>query len=485
MNILMETHDVDAENCFLAAILIDPDIFPEVSIEISPEYFSDIKNRKIYSSCLSLIRNNIKIDPITVWNHLESSGDNNPDLKQHISDIYETVSDGSHAKFHAKIIKEKWKLRVSVAMANRIIDKIKGGCNYEIIQTEIFRFSETIQQNESNSMQDVHALISKNIEIYKQAEKDGTEIFEGLKTGFAAIDKYITLRKHNIYIIAGRPGKGKTSLSLKIADNIVSSGKRVLFFSAEMSKEEITEKLVCMKSMISNVAMKSLSPAEKIKKYENTLKFYKEHKNFFILEESVVSIEQLLSVAITRMYQFPDIALIVADYLQLFSCERGSNRNAELTEILRLTNLLTKKLGIPFLWLSQLNRKVEERRDKRPLLSDLRESGAIEQDAAAVMFLYRESMYNAVFGDKAKTEIIFAKNRFGPTGTRFLHFKEEFTLFTDYYSTGNVSSNRPFVSKEPSRTTKESQQRDNEYRTMSFNDLYSPKYKDDKDEESK
>jgi len=764
--------DYNAESAILSAIIIEPQILPEIYLDLKPEYFYNNKHRVIYETCIDMLKSDIAIDMITLINKISSKGHKIDEYKQTVIDIAEVVVSSANVRYHINIVEEKWKLRESAIFGKTVITSVKSGKSIEDIQSKIFDFSNKLDHKISKDVSSVPNIIENTISKYKESISKGQDFYdEGISTGFRALDRYAKLMPHNIYIIAARPGMGKclgkttkvimydgsfkkvedvqvgdklmgpdskprnvlslgkgfgemyivkqckgisyrvnkehilslkrsrtlgkhkngdilnisikdylkksenwksnykgyfvdvnfnekpltidpyflgiwlsdgtskssvvttpdkevietmkkyaektgrsfvtynnknrcvshrikgkgdenitmqeklrkinvinnkhipddylinnkknrldllagivdgdgyvdnkcctievvtvrekyayqikflanslgfrasvkmkstsikstgykgfafrikitgninsiptkinrkkcrkylsprnvsvtgikvikdnfdeyygfeldgdglflledftvthnTSLALAIGDKVARQNKRVIFFSAEMSKDELISKIVSMKTFTPLKDLTDMPLVNKLEKYEKVLSYYTGPNQKLLIDDKISSIEHLVSQSIKCSYQQGGVDLIIVDYIQMLSCSKGNNENSEITEMLKSIKQVCKKLDIPAIVLAQLNRKVEERSNKRPMLADLRASGSLEQDATTVFFPYRDEYYHPnVIGNEGKVEICCSKNRMGPLGTSEMYFNGQYTLFTDY-----------------------------------------------------
>jgi len=335
---------------------------------------------------------------------------------------------------HCKIIKEKALLRELIESATGIITNCYSQDDKNI--SAVLDEAEKTIFNISNKRTS-HSFVQLNIWLKKTFQhlsdiKSTSKGITGIPSGYRKLDKMSSgFQNGDFVVLAARPSMGKTALALSIVANAANNGSSIGFFSLEMSAEQLTLRLLSSESGIAlhNIRNATITSEEWVE-ITNVAARLAEMK-IFIDDTAMLSIMDLRARA-RKLKKEHDVQLLVIDYLQLLhSSRRHENRHQEVSEISRSLKALAKELDVPIISLSQLSRAVDSRMDKRPMLSDLRESGAIEQDADLIMFLYRDIVYNAEAENPALSELIVGKQRNGPTGTVFLHFARELTKFED------------------------------------------------------
>jgi replicative DNA helicase len=423
---------IEAEQSLLGGLLIDGDGFPSV-IEIlkGDEFYRDA-HRTIFRTYQELFERNHPIDLITVAealterNELESVGG-----ATYLSSLAERVPSAANVTAYAKIVNEKALLRRLLQAANEITSLCyAGGKSVEEIldgaESTIFSVTERSVRTSYHPIKDV---IKKSVEVIENFhEYQGVS---GVPSHFVELDKLTAgFQRSDLIIIAARPSMGKTALALNIARNAaLDSGIPVGFFSLEMSKEQLAMRLLCSEARVDSQKIRTgfLSTQEGAKMIQAASAFME--APILIDDTPAISALELRAKA-RRMMAERGLGMVIVDYLQLMRGREGTERREqEISEISRALKALAKELFIPVIALSQLNRKVEERHDKRPQLSDLRESGAIEQDADLIAFIYRDEMYSKDSADKGVAEVIIGKQRNGPTGTAKLAYIKSYTRF--------------------------------------------------------
>ena len=432
--------NVEAEQSVLGAMLIDDEAIG-LALEILDEaWFYEDAHRRIYAAVLDLYNNRKNVDLITLSDHLRSQGileavGGVPYLSKMV-DIVHTAANVEH---YANIVKEKGILRMLIKNATNIINRCyeSRGKIEEVVDTAerlIFEVADLKHQQKSVHVKElVKTTIEKIDTLYQRKEH-----ITGLASGFADFDRYTSgLQPSDLIILAGRPSMGKSALAGAIVEHIgINQKKPVAFFSLEMSKEQLVQRMLCSQARVDAHKVRSgflaVSDWPKLTAAAGKLSA----STIYIDDSPAISPLELRAKA-RRLKAHHDIQLLVLDYLQLM---RGStfsdSRQQEISDISRSLKALARELNIPVIGLSQLSRAVESRPDHRPQLSDLRESGAIEQDADVVLLLMREEYYNPTEENRGITEVIIAKQRNGPVGTIKLHFNKECVRFENLAHVG-------------------------------------------------
>ncbi|MEJ5300581.1 MAG: replicative DNA helicase [Thermodesulforhabdaceae bacterium] len=426
-------HSKEAEQSLLGGLLQDQDAVPGVLEILKGDDFFIPSHRKIFKAITELFGENQPIDLVTVAERLRTKGElESIGGATYLAQLTERVFSAEHAVTYAKIIADK-------AILRRLIEtsgKIAGWCyeNPESVdevldraESSIFSLSEARIQS---SYFPIESIVKENL-LRIEALKNRQEIVTGVPSHFTDLDRLTAgFQKGDLIIIAGRPGMGKTAFALNIARNVaVESEIPVAFFSLEMSKEQIGMRLMCMEARVDSQKVRTgfISQEECARLMATGQVFMR--TSLFVDDQPAITPLELRAKA-RRIMAERGLGIIIVDYLQLMRInERLERREQEISEISRSLKALAKELNIPVIALSQLNRKVEERHDKRPQLSDLRESGAIEQDADVIIFLYRDEVYNKDTNDKGIVEVLVRKQRNGPTGELKLSFIGSYTKF--------------------------------------------------------
>ncbi len=431
-------HNIEAEQSILSAILIDNNTLPEVLEVLTEKDFYREAHGKVFRGMVELFERNEPADLITLTNLLkEQSQLESVGGASYLADLVDTIPMAANAFHYAKIVQEKAILRRLIqhtaAITTRCFeDKGEVADVLDFAERSIFEIAEDKVKPSFFALKDILA------DTYKAVEDayENKALVTGVPTGFRDLDQKTSgFQAGDLIIIAGRPGMGKTALALNIARNAgEETGKPAAIFSLEMSKEQLSMRMLSSEARVDSSRMRggflSQSDLARINRAAGTLYDIP----LFIDDTPSISALEIRAKA-RRMRMNEGLGLIIVDYLQLMRGRASAERrDLEISEISRSMKALAKELRLPVVALSQLNRRVEERTNKRPVLSDLRESGAIEQDADVIMFIYREKLYNEDVDPSKKllAELIVAKHRNGPTGTINLTFFEEFTQFSDW-----------------------------------------------------
>ena len=422
---------LEAEQSVLGSILIDPNCFADLTEIIHADDFYLDEHGEIFYAMQDLFAKSREIDLVTLIDTLVSRGIyNEEESKKYIKVIAETVPSAANVLDYAKIVREKSLLRSLIGAADEIRETAFSaqGDVKDIIDSAEAKVFSIAQGSESKGFVHIREAISRTYERLDLLARD-KDAASGTPTGFSALDRTIVgLGEGDLVLIGARPGMGKTSFAMNIATNIAkSSQKNVCVFSLEMSAEQLASRMLSSEALVDSYAIRSGNlTTDQYKKLADAAAD---------LSESNILIDDTTGITVTRMKaklrRVKNLGLVVVDYLQLMQGERnGDNRVLEVGDISRGLKILAKELKIPVICCAQLSRGPESRTDKRPMLSDLRDSGAIEQDAYIVMFLYRDEYYKAPGdGEQSVAECIVAKNRHGSTGTVKLGWIGQFTKF--------------------------------------------------------
>ncbi len=417
-------YSLEAEKSVIGTIVLESKYINKIiSILPTPFYFYDPINMAIYSCCLNMFENGEKIDFVTVLNKIPQNLEVDANmLKCYLLDIIKIVPSMSNVINYAKIVSEKFKLRELFRLSENIQNTLEKNPDLDKIFYDINSAVEEIQNG-----------VSTNPTYTLENAMDSAfsnEKSEFILTGFKDLDYVLGgLKRSDLIFIAARPGMGKTSFALNMAKNIARNYK-TLFFSLEMSKEQLSTRLLVMESGIELHKVQNCfftkQDWEKLKVALERMSSYQ----LIIDDQSSINVQEIKAKA----KNCKGIDAIFIDYLQLISpIKSKESRVQEITEITRKLKIIAKELNVPVICLSQLSRSSEQRQEHRPILSDLRDSGSIEQDADVVMMLYREFYYNKDEKvDPEESECIIAKNRYGESKTVKLKWEGEYTRFSDY-----------------------------------------------------
>ncbi|MBR4099140.1 MAG: replicative DNA helicase [Clostridium sp.] len=427
-------HSVEAEQAVLGSMLIDPRCVPEVIDQLRPDDFYLRQNREIYETIYSMFNYSLTIDPVTVLENMKQNGvyDENTS-RGYILQLMDTTPTAANVKEYIGIIKDKTLLRRIAEAAGELTAQIQQGTDtgQDMLEAAEQRIYAIRQGRAARGLTPISQVL---IEVYERlgelAESDSA--IPGISTGLVDLDRAISgLNKSDLILLAARPGMGKTSMALNILlEAGKKSGKNVVFFSLEMSREQLALRLISSECFVDNKKLVTgklnEEDWEKIAVAADSLNKAK----ILIDDDSTVTVADINA----KCRRVDNLGLVIIDYLQLMQSAggktyAGENRQQVVSDISRALKIMAKELNVPVLCLSQLSRANESRSDKRPMLSDLRESGAIEQDADIVMFLYREGYYEKDTENPNLAECIIAKNRHGETRTVELQWLPEYTTF--------------------------------------------------------
>jgi len=426
-------HNHEAERTVLGAVLVDNQAFNSAAELLTKEDFYRDAHRRIFDAMAALAERSQPIDLVTLKDELvRESALEAVGGAQYLGALVDGVPRITNVEHWSRIIKEKAVLRNLIHAGNRIVQSCLEGEDeaaalLDQAEQSIFAIAEKRIRAGFQSMREIVKESFRTIDQLSQSK----DVVTGLATGFVDIDEMTSgLQKGDLVIVAARPAMGKTSFCLNVAQHVaLRVGETVGLFSLEMSKEQLALRLLCADARIDAHRLRTGKLNEK--DWARLAKSYNDlsQSRLFIDDSATISPLEMRAKC-RRLKAEHGLALIIVDYLQLVtSAGRSENRQQELSAISRSMKGLAKELACPVIALSQLSRAPEARTDRRPQLSDLRESGAIEQDADIVMFIYREEEYKPTDENRGIAEIIIGKQRNGPTGSRKLAFIKEFTRF--------------------------------------------------------
>ncbi|MBU3023609.1 replicative DNA helicase [Aestuariibacter sp. A3R04] len=434
-------HSIEAEQAVLGSMLIDPDSWDKVGELVTDSDFYNHSHQVIFKAVLELLSKSQPIDLITVSealehrNELEDAGG-----FAYLAELAKNTPSSANVTSYAKIVSERAITRELIGVAHEIAEvgyNPEGRDSADILdmaESKVFEIAEK-RTGENEGPRDVDSVLDKTIkrlEALIQSSKDVT----GVTTGFTDLDdKTSGLQPSDLIIVAARPSMGKTTFAMNLCENaMMAEEKPVLVFSLEMPSEQIMMRMLASLSRVDQTRIKTAKlDDQEWARVSNTMAMLKEKDNLFIDDSSGLTPMDVRSRARKLARERGGISMIMVDYLQLMRVPSLSeNRTLEIAEISRSLKALAKELEVPVVALSQLNRSLEQRADKRPVNSDLRESGSIEQDADLIMFIYRDEVYHENSEYKGIAEIIIGKQRNGPIGTSRLTFQGQFSRFDNY-----------------------------------------------------
>ena len=434
-------HNLEAERSVIGAILMDNELIAPATELLTGDDFYSRANGLVFDAMVELYQERRPIDAVTLSNKLkEKNAPEEMSGPEFIREILNSVPTSANLKHYAQIVYEKSTLRRLI----RITEEISKDCYLaqdkledilENTEKSIFNLVQSRNNREYVPMSDIVIEVLRKIELASKTKGHIT----GLSTGFADLDfKTAGLQPSDFILIAARPSMGKTAFSLSLLDHVVVKKQQsAVIFSLEMSKEQLVNRLFAMEARIDAQNIRSGNLTDEEWEHLVTASEVLGSSKLIIDDTPGISITEMRSKC--RRYKMDmDIQLIVVDYIQLMSAGgKSDSRQQEVSNISRSLKGLARELNVPIIVLSQLNRAVENRTDHRPMLSDIRESGAIEQDADVIMFLYRDDYYNPETEEKNIAEIIIAKQRNGPTGTIKLAWQPRYTRFVNMMREGD------------------------------------------------
>ena len=431
-------HDLVAEQSVLGAVFISPETMASLADELVPDDFYKPANKIVFKTMLSLLEKGEPIDATTMVSALTNQGDiSNIGGINYVVELVNSTPTSKNVEHYAKLVKEKSTLRKVIAeLSESLSSAYQGDVSIsDIISKTEKSMLDISNQNAGTGFRNVADILDTHMQIVEtRSQTDG--FVTGLSTGFIGLDKITTgLHEGNLIILAARPAMGKTALALNIAKHVATmERKSAVIFSLEMGAEELIERMVASEGMIPGYHLKTgnLSTDEWKRLVHAQSNLY--DVPIFVDDTAGIRISEIRSKARKLSQEMGGLGIIIIDYLQLITGSKRENRQQIVSEISRELKILAKDLRVPVIALSQLSRSVEQRQDKRPMLSDLRESGSIEQDADIVAFLYRDAYYQKEQADSQEannvTELILEKNRHGSLGTVKLYFHKEYTKFS-------------------------------------------------------
>lgn len=432
--------NLEAEQSVLGCVLIEPSCMEEVVSQINADCFYLPQHKAIFSAMMLMYTNSKAIDPVIIADALTKEGlYDTAGGRDYLLQLAQSVPSTANVEYYARIVKEQYYLRALVNVSNDIIERATGGeadasAILDSAEQQIYNIRQGKEKNGPTKISEV--IVNDVYNRLTLITGEDKEKYKGVPTGFGMLDKYILgLNRGNLILIGARPAMGKTSFALNLALNVsMSAKKKCVVFSLEMTKEELAERLLSSQAGVESQKLKSgeLTPDEWVRLGNAAGQF--NDVELYLDDTSAITVPEIKS----RVRRMKNVDCIIIDYLGLIaSAVKKENRVQEVSEITRNLKMMAKDLNIPVVCCAQLSRGTEGHgKNHKPQLSDLRESGSIEQDADIVMFLFREDYYRSEVDedkqdeiDANKTELIVAKNRHGKTGSIELTFDKEFTRF--------------------------------------------------------
>ena len=428
-------HSPQAEQAVLGSMLIDPDCIKDVMDKLQPEDFYLRANRDIFETIYHMFIYSRPIDGVTVAGEMERNGVYNDNTRDYLVQLMDVTPTSANVMEYVKIVLDKSLMRQVAAAAGSITAMVQEGNGDagDMLESAEQKVYAIRRGRSAQNMVTVSMVLQDVMNHLAELTASGGKTLPGLSTGLSAVDAKINgLNKSDLLLLAARPGMGKTSMALNVALSAAKeSGKTVAIFSLEMSREQLVTRLIASEGLVENTRLVTGNLRE------SDWQRIAEAASSLSRMDIRIDDNPLLTVADmnAKCRRLENLGLVVIDYLQLMTSAggkgySGENRQQAVSDISRMLKIMAKELQVPVLCLSQLSRANEKRDDKRPMLSDLRESGAIEQDADIVLFLYRDDYYNSDSEKRNVAECIVAKNRHGEVGKLPLRWMPEYTTFS-------------------------------------------------------
>ena len=434
-------HSTEAEQAVLGGIMLSNQHWDGIAERVIAEDFYTFAHKAIFQTMEELMRNQTPIDLITLDQALKAKGiSDSVGGFAYLADLSNNTPNAINILAYAEIVREKAILRELIAVGNRIAENSYSPKGKDIkmvldeAESEVFAIAEKRSSSTEGPQNVLSVLESTIARIETLGKLENHNGVTGVTTGFVELDKKTAgLQPSDLIIVAARPSMGKTTFAMNLCENAaMASDKPVLVFSLEMPAEQIMMRMIASLARVDQTKIRTGQNLEEAEwsKIASVFGMFKQKNNLYIDDSSGLTPTELRSRARRVYRENGGLSMIMVDYLQLMRAPAFSdNRTLEIAEISRSLKALAKELEVPVIALSQLNRTLEQRADKRPVNSDLRESGSIEQDADLIMFIYRDEVYNDNSEDKGVAEIIIGKQRNGPIGRVRLAFNGQFSRF--------------------------------------------------------
>lgn len=424
-------YSLEAEQSVLGSILIDPQCLYQVLERVKPQYFYLPQHREIFTAMVSMFSQSSAIDIVTLLEELKSKGVyDETGGKAYLLQLAEIVPSVANVDAYAKIVQEKYYLRSLINASKEIIAAASEEADdvRAIMDAAEQKIYDIRQDKSADGLKHIKEVILETYDRLHKISSEEKSKYLGLPTGFSELDRLTTgLNRSDLILLAARPAMGKSAFALNIAQNVAKNGGKVAFFSLEMTREQNVTRMLSTEGMIENTSLRTGELVDddwvRLAQAADTLS----KCEMYFDDTSGITVPEIKA----KCRRIKGLDLVVIDYLQLMSSGRRiENRVQEVSEITRSLKIMAKDLNVPVLTLSQLSRGTESRTSHKPMLSDLRESGSIEQDADIVLFLYREDYYEQSEENHNKATCIIGKNRHGATGEIPLHWDGAHTKFT-------------------------------------------------------
>jgi len=439
-------HDSEAEKAVLGAVFLDPEAIIDASDVLQPDDFYEHANRIVFQAMLNISDREEVIDPVTLQDELKKNNQVD-DIGgiAYVTELSMATPTAAHVTYYAKIVKRKAILRNLISTSQRIIQNAIEGSDdvTDILDDAESQIMGVSQDNASGGFKYIHDVLNTAMEEINSIPDDGNMV-TGLPSGFSELDKMTTgFHDDELIILAARPGVGKTAFALNVAQFVgLKTDKTVAMFSLEMGAEQLVQRMLASEGLIDSQHLRTGQLTDEEWRKLVVAAGSLDNTSIYIDDTPGIKMSEIRAKARRLAKEKGNLGLIVIDYLQLIEGPRSESRQQEVSAISRQLKKLAKELHIPVIALSQLSRSVEQRQDKRPVLSDIRESGSIEQDADIVAFLYRDDYYRderdeddegevEAEEDNGEVEVIIEKNRSGTRGTVKLMFSKPYNRFSN------------------------------------------------------
>ncbi len=433
-------YNLEAEQSVLGAVLIDPACFGEVMENLRPEAFYRPQHQQVYEVMMNMFNQSRTMDFITILDAVKTEGifETDEDAKIYLTNLAQVVPSSNNVEAYSRIVREKFYVRRLITASRGIIEMAQEGQTESdlLLDSAEQRIFEIRQGRNTSAFKHIRTAITETYETLQRLSGEDRDRYRGLSTGYPALDKVITgLNRTDLILVAARPGMGKTSFALNIAENVsTKSQKTVAIFSLEMSSEQLAQRLLSSQALVEGKSLRTgeLSGDDWVRIAMASQVLSK--ANIYLDDTPGITIGEMKA----KLRRLKQVDLVIIDYLQLMSSGRRiENRVQEVSEITRNLKIMAKEMNVPLITLSQLfrsqlSRGPESRADHKPMLSDLRESGSIEQDADIVLLLYREDYYAREEAEERNiANCDVAKNRHGEVGVVKLGWDSRYTRFTN------------------------------------------------------
>ena len=439
-------HDSEAEKAVLGAVFLDPEAIIDASDVLQPDDFYEHANRIVFQAMLNISDREEVIDPVTLQDELKKNNQVD-DIGgiAYVTELSMATPTAAHVTYYAKIVKRKAILRNLISTSQRIIQNAIEGSDdvTDILDDAESQIMGVSQDNASGGFKSIHDVLNTAMEEINSIPDDGNMV-TGLPSGFSELDKMTTgFHDDELIILAARPGVGKTAFALNVAQFVgLKTDKTVAMFSLEMGAEQLVQRMLASEGLIDSQHLRTGQLTDEEWRKLVVAAGSLDNTSIYIDDTPGIKMSEIRAKARRLAKEKGNLGLIVIDYLQLIEGPRSESRQQEVSAISRQLKKLAKELHIPVIALSQLSRSVEQRQDKRPVLSDIRESGSIEQDADIVAFLYRDDYYRderdeddegevEAEEDNGEVEVIIEKNRSGTRRTVKLMFSKPYNRFSN------------------------------------------------------